>query len=253
MHSLAMAGKVPAVHSRRNGRMKRLIAAFLSMSAFASCSCAAVGIIPCTPKAVVGTICEADLAQLRPTQFGVGLLQVADEVRHLKTKTPAGLRKLALKKRIAVVIGPDGDLWLVDRHHFSRALWELGERRAPVTIIGRIVQRDGFWKLMQTSNWTWLYDERGNPCDPADLPPHIKDLPDYSYRALAGFAEDEQLFRKPGRVFFTEFAWATYFGEQLGWAPITEENLAQRLVQARRLACDPAAAFLPGYPGAACQ
>jgi len=220
---------------------------------FAGGGPATAGTLPCTPQLPVGTVCEADLAQLQPTQFGVGLLQVSDEMRKLKGKSPAKLRKTALKKRIAVVIGPDGGLWLVDRHHFSRALWELGERKAPVSIVGRIDRRDGFWQAMKAAKWAWLYDERGNPRDPADLPPQIEDMPDYSYRALAGFAEDEHLFSKPGQIYFIEFAWARYFGEQLGWAPITAENLSQRLHQARRVACQPAAAGLPGYPGAACR
>jgi hypothetical protein len=223
------------------------------MLLFAGGGPATAGTLPCTPQLPVGTVCEADLAQLQPTQFGVGLLQVSDEMRKMKGKSPAKLRKTALKKRIAVVIGPDGGLWLVDRHHFSRALWELGERKAPVSIVGRIDRRDGFWQAMKAAKWAWLYDERGNPRDPADLPPQIEDMPDYSYRALAGFAEDEHLFSKPGQIYFIEFAWARYFGEQLGWAPITAENLSQRLHQARRAACQPAAAGLPGYPGAACR
>jgi len=232
--------------------MKHLLAALLGILLSAG-GPATAGTLQCAPQSPVGAVCEADLAQLHPTQFGVGLLQVSDEMRKLKNKTPAKLRKAALKKRIAVVIGPDGSLWLVDRHHFSRALWELGERRAPVSIVGRIDQHDGFWQAMKAAKWTWLYDERGNPREPAELPRQIKDMPDYSYRALAGFAEDEHFFSKPGRIYFVEFAWARYFGEQLGWAPITAENLAQRLGQARRAACQPAAAGLPGYPGAACR
>lgn len=233
--------------------MKPLIAALLGMLLATSGGLATAKALSCTPQTPVGAICEADLAQLRPTQFGVGMLQVSHEMRKLKNKSPAGLRKTALKKRIAVVIGPNGGLWLVDRHHFSRTLWELGERQAPVSIVGRIDQHDGFWQTMKTSNWAWLYDERGNPLDPADLPRQIKDLPDYAYRSLAGFAEDERFFNKPGQIFFIEFSWATYFGEQLGWVPITAENLAQRLDQARRVACQPAAAGLPGYPGAVCH
>ena len=232
--------------------MKHLVAALFGILLSAGCQ-ATAGTIPCTPQLPVGAVCEADLAELHPTQFGVGMLQVSDEMRKLKKKSPAGLRKAALKKRIAVVIGPDGGLWLVDRHHFSRALWELGERRAPVSIVGRIDQHDGFWQAMKAAKWAWLYDERGNPREPADLPQQVKDLPDYSYRSLAGFAEDEHFFSKPGQIYFIEFAWAKYFGEQLDWAPITAENIDQRLDQAKHVACQPAAAGLPGYPGAACR
>ncbi|MGV0950092.1 MAG: ParB-like protein [Azonexus sp.] len=207
----------------------------------------------CHPRLAVGTVCEADLAQLHPTQFGVGLLQVAREKRELARQRPSSLQKTVLKKRIAVVIGPDGRFWLVDRHHLSRALWEIGERKAPVHIVGRVEKPDGFWQVMSRAHWAWLFDERGNPRDPADLPGHIKDLPDFGYRSLAGFAEDEHLFNKSAQVFFIEFTWARYFGEQLGWAEITTETLHQRLDDARRVACLPAASSLPGYPGAACR
>ena len=234
--------------------MKKTIVVLLgTYFMFASCTLATAATSPCTPQMSVGTICEIDLAQLHPTQFGVGLLQVSDEMRKLKRKTSNEVRKIALKKQIAVVIGPRGGMWLVDRHHFTRALWELGERRVPVSIIGRIDQHDDFWQAMKASNWAWLYDERGNPRDPADLPQQIKDLPDYSYRSLAGFAEDAHLFNKPGNIFFIEFSWAKYFGEQLDWVPVTAENLPQRLDQARKAACQPTAAALPGYPGAACR
>jgi hypothetical protein len=207
----------------------------------------------CHPRLAVGSICEAQLADLHPTQFGVGLLEVAQTKRELLKKTPAGVRQTVLKKQIAVVIGPDGKLWLVDRHHLSRALWDMGERQAPVHIVGRVEHADRFWQVMSDSHWAWLFDERGNSLDPANLPAHIEDLPDFGYRSLAGFAEDEYMFDKPSRVYFIEFAWARYFGEQLGWAEVTAETVRQRLEDARRLACLPAAASLPGYPGRACK
>lgn len=232
--------------------MKCLLAALCGMLLSAGGQ-AAVGSIPCTSKLPVGAVCEAALAALQPTQFGVGMLQVSDEMRKLERKSPVALRETVIKKCIAVVIGPDGGLWLVDRHHFARALWELGEHRARVSIVGHIDQHDDFWQVMQAEKWVWLFDERGNPREPADLPRQIKDLPDYSYRSLAGFAEDEHFFSKPGQIYFIEFAWARYFGDQLGWVPVTAENIDQRLDQARRIACQPAAAGLPGYPGAACQ
>ena len=207
----------------------------------------------CKSTSPVGTVCEADLADLRPTQFGVGLLQVMHEKKQLAKESSSKLQKTVLRKRIAVVIGPDGQFWLVDRHHLSRALWELDERKAPVSVVGRVERADRFWPTMVESHWAWLYDERGRPRAPDELPRHIKDLPDDEYRSLAGFAEDAHLFTKSGQVFFIEFAWARYFGEQLGWAKVSEKTLEKRLDEARRVACLPQAVSLPGYPGAACR
>lgn len=209
--------------------------------------------VSCRPSSPIGAVCEAKLADLRPTQFGVGLLQVMHEKNRLAKESAAKLQKTILRKRIAVVIGPDGQLWLVDRHHLSRALWELEVRKVPVAVVGRVEQAERFWPTMIESHWAWLYDERGQPRAPEALPRHIKDLPDYEYRSLAGFAEDEHLFSKSGQVFFIEFAWAKYFGEQLGWAKVSEKTLDKRLDEARRVACLPQAASLPGYPGAICR
>lgn len=208
---------------------------------------------PCQSSSPLGTVCEAKLSDLRPTQFGVGLLQVMHEKKQLGKTSAGKLKKTILRKRIAVVIGPDGQLWLVDRHHLSRALWDLDLRKVPVTVVGRIETAERFWTNMVESHWAWLYDERGRPRPPEELPLHVKDLPDYEYRSLAGFAEDEHFFSKSGQVFFIEFAWARYFGEQLGWAKVSEKTLETRLEEARRVACLPQAASLPGYPGPICN
>jgi hypothetical protein len=31
-----------------------------------------------------------------------------------------------MKKKIPIVIAPDGGYWLVDRHHLTKALWQQG-------------------------------------------------------------------------------------------------------------------------------
>lgn len=210
----------------------------------------------CSAQTAVGAACWLSLDQLRPTQPGVGLLQVADESKKLAKLQARGdeaLTAYVVKKHIPVVIGPDGGFWLVDRHHLSRALWNNGVRQAPVSIAGRLENADTFWQDMQARHWAWLRDERGNMVAPSSLPKRIGDVPDDPYRSLAGYAEDQGLFRKNGQVFFIEFAWARYLGEKLGWAPVTRDTLKQRLQEARQWACQPEAAGLPGYPGAACH
>jgi len=229
------------------------LAALLGLSA----NLASAEALPaCTPASAVGSRCEVALAQLHPTQPGVGLLQVADEQAKLgkraKKETPEDFQRYLIKKRIPLVIGPDGGFYLVDRHHLSRALWDNGVRQAPAVIEGRLADAVSFWPTMQARNWAWLKDEHGKAIDPAALPTSIAALPDYPYRSLAGYAEDDGLFHKNGQVFFIEFAWAQYLGEQLGWRRIDRATLPATLDAARRAACAPAAASLPGYPGSAC-
>ncbi|MFX7265382.1 ParB-like protein, partial [Acinetobacter baumannii] len=72
-------------------------------------------------------------------------------------------------------------------------------------------------------------------------------LGDDPYRALAGYAEDENAFDKDRQSYFIEFHWARYFGERMHWRPISRATLPDDLKQALRLACEPAARELPGY------
>ncbi len=208
---------------------------------------------PCQPDLKIGSWCRLAINQLHPTQPGVGLLQVQTEAKALKHKSAKKLWALAEKKRIPVVIGPDGRFWLVDRHHLTRTLWSLGMREVPVVIEGILTEPELFWSQMQAHHWAWLKDERGHEVKPEQLPNHIALLPDYPYRSLAGFAEDAGLYAKQGQIYFIEFAWAQYLGEKLNWRQVTADNLPTLLKASEILACLPAAATLPGYPGRACE
>jgi hypothetical protein len=208
---------------------------------------------PCQPDLKIGSLCRLAINQLHPTQPGIGLLQVQAEVKELKHKSAKKLWALAEKKRIPVVIGPDGRYWLVDRHHLTRTLWSLGMREVPVVIAGVLTDREQFWPQMQANHWAWLKDERGHALAPAQLPTHIALLPDYPYRSLAGFAEDAGLYAKRGQIYFIEFAWAQYLGEKLKWRKVTADNLPTLLKASEIFACLPDAAQLPGYPGVACD
>lgn len=208
---------------------------------------------PCLPDLKIGSVCRLAINQLHPTQPGVGLLQVQAEAKALKHKSAKKLWALAEKKRIPVVIGPDGRFWLVDRHHLTRTLWSLGIREVPVVIEGILTDPLQFWPQMQAHHWAWLKDERGHEVKPEQLPNHIALLPDYPYRSLAGFAEDAGLYAKQGQIYFIEFAWAQYLGEKLNWRKVTADNLPTLLKASEILACLPAASALPGYPGSACE
>lgn len=208
---------------------------------------------PCAPTIAVGSWCELGITQLHPTQGGVGQLQVDATARELADKSPEQLDKLMKKKEIPVVIAPDGRYWLVDRHHLTKALWQQGVKQARVKVIARLQDQASFWSQMQNNHWAWLKDERGQPLTPQQLPAHIGDLPDYPYRSLAGQLQDAGYFSKKDQVYFVEFAWASWLGQQMDWLPVDAANLADRLAQAKRLACSSKAKALPGYPGKQCR
>ena len=103
------------------------------------------------------------------------------------------------------------------------------------------------------NHWAWLKDEKGGALTPQQLPAHIGELPDYPYRTVAGLLQDAGYFDKREQVYFVEFAWASWLGQQMDWLPVDSANLADRLYQAKRLACSSKAADLPGYPGKQCR
>ncbi|MBV7600130.1 MULTISPECIES: ParB-like protein [Aeromonas] len=222
-----------------------LLACLLSQGAWA--------LAPCERTSQVGSWCEVSLDQLHPTQGGVGQIQVDSTQAELADKSAEQLDKLMKKKEIPVVIAPDGGYWLVDRHHLTKALWQQGVKRARVKVIARLQDKASFWSQMQNHHWAWLKDEQGQPLTPQQLPRHIGELPDYPYRTLAGLLQDAGYFSKKDQVYFVEFAWASWLGQQMDWLPVNAANLADRLAQAKRLACNDKAKGLPGYPGKQCR
>ncbi|HDZ8848612.1 TPA: chromosome partitioning protein ParB [Aeromonas veronii] len=222
-----------------------LLACVLSQGAWA--------LAPCQSDTAVGNWCEIGIDALRPTQGGVGQIQVDETQATLAGMSAKQLDKLMKKKEIPVVIAPDGSYWLVDRHHLTKALWQQGVKDARVKVIGRLQDKANFWSQMQNNHWAWLKDEKGQPLTPEQLPTSIDKLPDYPYRTLAGLLQNAGYFRKDKQVYFVEFAWASWLGKQMQWMPVDSANLAARLQQAKRLACGSDAKELPGYPGKQCS
>ncbi|MFL9693850.1 ParB-like protein [Aeromonas veronii] len=222
-----------------------LLACVLSQGAWA--------LAPCQSDTAVGNWCEIGIDALHPTQGGVGQIQVDETQATLAGMSAKQLDKLMKKKEIPVVIAPDGNYWLVDRHHLTKALWQQGVKDARVKVIGRLQDKANFWSQMQNNHWAWLKDEKGQPLTPEQLPTSIDKLPDYPYRTLAGLLQNAGYFRKDKQVYFVEFAWASWLGKQMQWMPVDNSNLAARLQQAKRLACGSDASDLPGYPGKQCS
>lgn len=228
-----------------------LIALLVSLSA-----CAKDSVPVCSVQIPVKGECRIALDQLHPTQGGIGLIQVEDEVESLKDDSPEKIDKRIAKKVIPIVVvqkeTDEPTYYLVDRHHLTSALWRVGVREAQVTVVGKIAPTEDLWPTMIKNHWAWLKDEKGQAIQPEQLPQRIADLKDYPYRSLAGMIEDEGYINKLGNPYFVEFAWAQWLGQQMNWQTITRDQLVQQRKQAEQLACSPKAKGLPGYPGRAC-
>ncbi len=146
-----------------------------------------------------------------------------------------------------MIIGPDGGFYLADRHHLSRALFDLGLERVPVKIIARLDNPATFWAEMRKNNWAYPFDERGRAIDPSALPRTLAQLKNDPYRSLAAYAQEHGAYDKADQAYFIEFAWAKYFANAMQWRAITRKNLPNAIDEAIQLACKPAAQALPGY------
>jgi hypothetical protein len=136
---------------------------------------------------------------LRPTQFAIGMTEVERKAKKLRRLSKKKLAKYVKQNPVAVVRAPDGDLYVIDRHHTLMAYWLIGMKRAPVKVEERLgshgLSPPRFWRLMSRHHLTHLYDQFGEgPHDPVYLPADIRGLSDDPYRSLAWLAQRAKAF-----------------------------------------------------------
>jgi len=194
------------------------------------------------------------LLDLRPTQFAIGMNEVERKARRLGGLSSKKLARYVEENPVKVVRAPDGDLYVIDRHHTLMAYWLVGVKRAPVTVETRLgshrMSPRKFWRLMSRHHLTHLYDQFGEgPHDPLYLPADIRGLSDDPYRSLAWLAKRAKAFGK-SKVAYYDFAWAQLLRRHKLLSPHGRPQLRRALAQAIRICRSPAARGLPGYLGA---
>src|SRR5665213_1515290 len=127
------------------------------------------------------------LLELRPCQFVLGMREVQAKVKKIKSFTPKQ-RKKYVSDHCVPVVKANGNLYLIDHHHFVRACWETGIKKVHVHIIadkGKIDTK-AFWKFMKNNHWVYLTDQSGRENnDHRLLPLDIRGMSDDPYRGLA--------------------------------------------------------------------
>jgi hypothetical protein len=191
---------------------------------------------------------------LRPTQFAIGMTEVERKAKKLRRLSKKKLAKYVKQNPVAVVRAPDGDLYVIDRHHTLMAYWLIGVKRAPVNVEERLgshrMSPRKFWRLMSRHRLTHLYDQFGEgPHDPLYLPADIRGLSDDPYRSLAWLAHLAKAFGD-SKVPYYEFGWAQLLRRRKLLSPHGRSQLRQALPRAIRICRSPAARSLPGYLGA---
>jgi hypothetical protein len=187
-------------------------------------------------------------AKLRPTQFTVGLREVADK--------RAAWQAMGHKKRKALlashwfpgVLGPKQRVYIVDHHHLGLALLEEGVKEVPVMIQRDFswLQPEVFWRTMEFNRWAHPYDQHGSRIDYAKIPTGLAALVDDPFRTLAARVREAGGCAKDATP-YAEFLWADFYRRQLKWAGgrISSKLLQQALL----LAHSHETAYLPGWAG----
>lgn len=189
------------------------------------------------------------ITDLRPTQMTVGFREVEAKRRHWHAADEKGRAKLLRRHVLPAVIGPKGRPYIVDHHHFARAL--LIEKAGPVAVfiladLSHMAKHE-FWTYLDNSAWCHAYDEEGRRCALGDIPRKLADLKDDPFRSLVGALIRGGGIAKSSKP-FAEFLWADYLRRRIDRTAL-EADFEGVTKKALKLARDKRADMLPGWCG----
>ena len=180
------------------------------------------------------------ILELRPTQFSLGNKDVEDKVNKLLAHGSHP------DKKVPVIKGPSDQLYMIDHHHYVRAMWECGEEHVNVEIKADLskLSKKKFWSAMKKMKWAFLYDQLGHgPHLPTYLPDDIRGMGDNKYRSLAWMIRELGGYEKSTKP-FAEFYWGEFFRKRLKAAdPFCQSSIDKCM----KLCKSKAAKSLPGF------
>jgi len=150
---------------------------------------------------------------------------------------------------VPAVLGPKGRCYIVDHHHFTKALLDEKAQVVAVYIVADLqdLAREEFWTFLDNSDWCHAYDADGKRCELSDIPNSLTKLADDPFRSLVG-----ELIRAGGcaksNTPFFEFLWADFLRRRIK-KTLIEKDFGSALVAALDLAKSPNAKSLPGWSG----
>jgi hypothetical protein len=191
------------------------------------------------------------ILKLRPTQFAVGMLEVDEKIAEFRRSTKAEQKEFLEDTQVPVVISPDGELYVVDKHHFLSVCYHLGVEKARITVAKDFRKKklsyEKFWQWMSRSRNTYPYCQFGEgPRKALYLPKDIRGLADDPYRSIAWFVRKAGAFENSEKN-FAEFQWANFFRKRGLLDRHGIKGMQAALVKAVKLAQSPAARKLPGF------
>lgn len=175
-----------------------------------------------TDRSVQGSISRVLVSQLSPTQNAVGLDEIEEKKKTIRKKSekPDDLRDYLLQRSIPVIIGNNGNFYLIDHHHLAYSVWgELGDISVPVEVVKNWSVIDGFsfWKAMRENNWLYPFSgDGGGPLPPDRLKHHVKDLENDIFRSLSWKVRQKYGYVKTAdNAIFAEFRWADFYRSRI--------------------------------------
>ena len=190
------------------------------------------------------------ILDLKPTQFALGLREVARKVAKLKAMGHDERHEYLHARPVPVVLSAKKHWHIVDHHHHARACWEIGVAELPVEVVADLSHLGApeFWRAMHESRWVHLLDQFGlGPHEPHLLPEDIRGLADDPYRSLAWALRHAGAYEKSDLA-FSEFKWADFLRKEVAVEP-GDEGFARALTAARAVARSKKCAHLPGFIG----
>jgi len=226
----------------------------------------------CDSSTPQGTLARLKLSQLRPTQNAVGMDEVNVKKAKLEDKKGKSLEEYLLQRVIPVIIGNDGQFYLIDHHHLATSLWlAKDDMDVPVVVTKNWnpIVGSHFWRAMASHNWVYPFDAMGaGPFNPTTLKQHVKDLDNDIYRSLSWVVRQSYGYVKdPNNAIFAEFKWGSFFRTRVIFkaqldckkecmektlADIKDDDLDdynEKVAYALYLASSPEASGLPGFVG----
>jgi hypothetical protein len=190
------------------------------------------------------------IADLRPTQMTVGFHEVAIKRRQWREADDEARVGLLRRHVVPAVVGPKGRLYIVDHHHFTKALLEERAKTIAVYIIADLegLAKKEFWTFLDNSDWCHAYDADGRRCELSDIPRTLLELADDPFRSLVSALIRAGGCAKTNTAFF-EFLWADFLRRRIK-RPLVEKDFATALAHAVDLAKGADAKSLPGWSGA---
>ena len=190
------------------------------------------------------------VADLRPTQMTVGFREVEIKRRQWREADEEARITLLRRHVVPAVIGPKGRLYIVDHHHFTKALLDEKASVIAVYVVADLgdLAKEEFWTFLDNSDWCHAYDADGKRCELSDIPKNLSELVDDPFRSLVGELIRAGGCAKSGAPFF-EFLWADFLRRRIK-KQLVEKDFGTALVKALDLAKSTDAKSLPGWSGA---